>query len=208
MSLNNLTSVDLPQPFPLLCKSLSVQGDFGYDDGEREPDRVLALQRVDQYHDLVIWENLNIGASSVYANQAELILRTASYVDDNSDMFFDGFKFTPPAFVNLRDDKKSIVISSEGWYYAVLTVCSTTLEDSTKYELTLDDTAIPGATITSQPSMIGYGAASQHITTTTSCIFKCIAGTNTLRLQILPRVVTNVVSDASSLTIVKLFANI
>jgi hypothetical protein len=151
----------------------------------------------------VEWSPIDQGASLLYTNQSELSLRSASYSVDNSEMFFDGFKYTHPSYVNLRNDKKAIIVNNPGWYMATFTIASNTLNTSSKYELTVSDLAIAASTISSTPSALGYGSADQIITTTSSFIFKT-TGFATIQLLIVPTIPTYIVGEFSNFVLLRL----
>lgn len=200
MSLNQITQ---QENFPISVKNISVQEDFIYDFGEIQPNRSLRLQRVNANFDEVIWENVNIGASGIYANQTDLIIRSASYDAITTDMYFDGFRYNRPPYMNLRDDKKGLIISSPGYYMAFLSVCSASPEESTEFRLTLDNVGIAGSFCATQPSRVAFGTVEQYVIASSACLFK-VEVSNTLRLQIQPPTITSIVSDVSNLTIIRL----
>jgi hypothetical protein len=151
----------------------------------------------------VEWSPIDQGASTLYTNQSELSLRSATYSVDNSEMFFDGFKYTQPSYVNLRNDKKAITVNNPGWYMATFTIASNTLSTSSKYELTVSDLAIAASTISSAPSALGYGSADQIITTTSTFIFKT-TGLATIQLLIVPTIPTYIVGEFSNFVLLRL----
>lgn len=201
----SLNYINQPHDFPILVRNMSVQKDFEYKIDDKEPDRVLKLQRVDANHDLVYWANLDLGVDSIYANQTDLIIRSASYAQITTDMFFDGFKYNKPSYMNLRQDSKGLVISSPGYYMAILSVGTATPETSTQFSLTLDETGIAGSFCSTQPSRVAYGSSEQYVIASSSCFFN-VVDTGTLRLQIEPPAITSIVSATSNLTIIKLLS--
>jgi len=200
MSINHLTT---NEELDISAYSISVQGEFNYDNTEKQPDRVLELRRVDATYDEVFWSNLNIPGSGIYNNQIDLIIRDASYAAVTTDMYFDGFKYNAPSYAYLRNDNKELFITSTGWYVAMLTVASGTPETTAKFILTIDNEGLGGSFCSTYPSAVAFGTSLQYITASSTCLF-FVGGENSLRLQIQPTVITSVISEASNLTIIKL----
>lgn len=200
MSLNYLTTYN---GFDMFVGNVTTQGELAYDIGEIQPDRVLKLQRVDQYHDLVYWSDLNLGVDSIYANQTDVIIRSAEYSEVTTNMYFDGFKYNKPSYVSMSADKRSITISSPGYYMAILTVCTAQPEQSTQFSLTIDNFGIAGSFCATSPSRVAFQTAEQYTTASSTCLFN-VGPIGTIRLQIEPPVITSVISESSNLTIIKL----
>jgi len=149
------------------------------------------------------YDTPNVGASALYVNQTELIIRSGSYTVDNESIYFDGFKFSPPSYVTLVNTNRALRITSAGWYMVTFTIASPTLNTSTEYRLVLSDVGIPGGSMSTTPSALSYGSANQHITSTCTCVFKVIAA-STLELEIVPSVITAIESEYSNFTLIRL----
>ena len=200
-----LNYISTPSDFPLFVSNMSVQNVFNYKNADKVTDRVLKLQRVDANHDLVYWANLNLAVDSIYANQTDMIIRSGNYAEVGTNMYFDGFKYNRPSYINLRDDKKTLVITSAGYYMAILSVGTSTPETSTTYRLELDGTGIAGSFCASQPSRVAFGTTEQFVVTSSSCLFNVGVGGGELTLRIEPPEITSVISAISNLTIIRLF---
>lgn len=200
MSLNRVT-VDTGTD--ILVRSVSVRGDFNYSNPANGNGLTLETVDVADPNYDIRWDTPNVGASNLYINQTELIIRSASYTVDNEPIYFNGFKFSQPSYVSLVNADRALRINSPGWYMVTYTIASPTLNTSTEYRLVLSDRAIPGGTMSTIPSALGYGSANQHITSTASCVFKVTAA-STLELEISPSVITAIESDFSNFTLIRL----
>jgi hypothetical protein len=203
MSLNRLL---IPNNENLSVNSISIDGTFINTVDAPANNDGLTLVNADPLSDFYVIEPapVDVGASVLYANQIEMIVRSATYSIDNEPIFFDDFKYSQPSFAVLRNDSKTIVINAQGIYLCYFTMTTSTLSANPLFRLTKNDVGVTGSFMAIPPSPLINAASQQAVSSSSSCMFTVGVGGANIKLEIILDRTTTIISTFSSFSIIKL----
>jgi hypothetical protein len=204
MSFNHVVQ-DAAKPwFNSTFKNLRVDGDFTYKNADRTPGDVLKLVELPSGTLEANWRPVPV-ENVVYNNQASLLVRGNTYSVSNSEIVFTGFKYSHPSFFNLTADKKTLLISSPGYYMIIYSFASSDIAVSSLFAVYFNDVVQPNSFASFIPSRsLPTPPLKSFNRCTASCIVRTEPGVNALQIKIVPSSVNTLNSFGSQVNVIKL----
>lgn len=198
MSLNNFVDNSNKPWFNICVNNITIQDDFGYKEAQEVVNGTLKLNNLLEAN----WVEKD-DLVGVYNNQCDLLLLGKTYSVNNENILFSDFKYSPPSYYNLSADKRTLLISSEGFYLVIFTFLTLDTNKTAQFSVFANDVEILESRVRFIPTIVAPGATDQMTTCTSQCVLTAV-GLTSLQIRISPSSPITLNSRGCVVSVIKL----